>query len=608
MKSLIEWQYDCEPVAFGFDQTAQGPGATVWFTGELRYRDALPGYSVRQPRTDAEIVLNLCETSLNLLDRLEGEFSLVVFDRRTRRLMLRRDALGGRPLFYTRSEQGVAISTRLQCLANLRSAQANESYFAEFLLHANPHAELPTENTAAVGVQRVLPGSEITIDAQSVQFRRFFEWTPLYRNSPASDLIEVSDGFFSCLKEAVRERMRNRRAIVQLSGGLDSAAVAAIAYAESSKISTVSLVYHRGELAAERATIASLNKWFPQGNACFVNGEDALDFERFRQAAPHDEPFAGLQTSHMDQLLLERAAEAGADVMLTGNGSDEIIGWNPLYLADRLCERRMSQVLRETRAWAAALNRGFVSTLFRFALSPILESRPALYPRSAAWSKLKWYDVPPWIDPLFAKAHALAERGRELAKGRNQYPFCKNQQLSILENAAGDWANVHLALPSGRTISHPFLDPRVIRFALEHAQPFRCDPHFRKPVLQTALHRHTNLPAEFIDRKNKIGFTELYRMGLNKHLQDLESLIEQSPLCNGVFDGEVLTRCLREAALGAGNLRSTEGLDKALSLLAWYEQRDQLSKPSSPDAKADHDERQQNNQLDASPPGVVTNC
>src|SRR5690349_11251421 len=167
---------------------ARGATSRVVFMGRLHYR-AEPlawlrsrGGGVEACRTnDAALCAALyVEGGVSRLERLEGDFVLVVVDDADRRLIALRSPLGIYPLFWTQSREEIVLSTSIRPLAeHLPSLEFDDAYAADFL--ASPLAsvmEVPAERCAYRGVRRLLPGHllEVRTANDSATTRRYWEW------------------------------------------------------------------------------------------------------------------------------------------------------------------------------------------------------------------------------------------------------------------------------------------------------------------------------------------------------------------------------------------------------------------------------------------------
>ncbi len=561
----------------------------VVLLGEILYRDDLadlvPEISEPESVSDAGVALAVYRRAgLRGLARLEGEFALAVWDGAARRLVALRDPCGSWPLFWLVRDKGVAVSTSLEALTHLQAGRAvDPEFLAEFLMWPNPHTELPCERTAFAGVRRLLPGTILELNADgAVQRHRYWDWEARVRPAAVTTVEEAGARFADLFRRAVRERVRRGPVAAHLSGGMDSSGVVCVARdllaarTGGPRLHTLSMVYRRPSLAGERAFIDLVLAQGGPVEPHFVDGEAVPDYVWFQEGVPfHEEPYAGLPGVGMQQRLVDVARRVGARTVLSGQGSDEILASHPGNVADLLRRGRLWAALREARRWALALNTGVWSILHQFGfelLWPVLlHEGVGTWWRGGVgrWPGLGWFSVPPWIFPDFARAHGLRQRGLAHARRLFASPIGQSLERNMLETGAGDWARWYLAAPHGLTLSHPFRDPRLICFALGIPDRLRNSPERRKPVLEAAL--RGVLPEAIRTRREKRGFNDVYGSGLARSLRFLEHMVHTSPVLQlGILDPRQLVPAMRQAALGVGDIRDCERLDKTLALIAWY--------------------------------------
>ena len=189
---------------------------------------ALGASSVEVSRTcDAALLLASLERwGEGALDRVVGDFAFALWNAQTRQLWLARDFAGQRPLHYHRSRNFFAFASMPKGLHALPGVPyaADAQAMAEFL------ALIPEGRRSFFeGIEAVEPGRLVVVTSEGVETRRFWNPTPeSVAREPRKDFVE---GLRHHLDEATRARLRGANAEVgaQLSGGLDSAAVAATA-------------------------------------------------------------------------------------------------------------------------------------------------------------------------------------------------------------------------------------------------------------------------------------------------------------------------------------------------------------------------------------------
>src|SRR5262249_9753111 len=144
-----------------------------------------------------------------------------------------------------------------------------------------------------------------------------------------------------------------------------------------------------------------------------------------------------------------------------------------------------------------------------------------------------------------------------------------------VEGRTGDLGRWYLSTPRGMLVTHPFLDPRLLRYCLGvHARvgPFPRDTP--KPILAEAM--RGVLPETLRTRPKTGFFDEPDFRGLGRHLPTLEALVRRAPVDDvGFLDRDALIDCLRQSALGVGNARiQLDRVNLTLSLLRWLSLRE----------------------------------
>jgi asparagine synthase (glutamine-hydrolysing) len=559
--------------------------------GRLDYSDELD-----VPRSDRQAGSEPCDAAVALavylqsgtrgLEPLEGEFALVVWDGRARRLIGMRDPLGSWPLYWAVCGNNVAMSTDLRALSDKGdSLPLDLDYVAEYFATPFLDAEVPSTRTALAGIQRVLPGTivELAADGQSRR-HTYWDWPSRIEAIRANRLSDVAGRFRELLDRAVRQRLRLGRTVTHLSGGMDSSAVTVLAQralAETSARSslvTISLTHQAAELAPERGHMDLILQQGGRFEPHFLPGDKAVGFDWFGPALPqHEEPYAGLWSLAANRQLADAAERCRAACVLTGVGGDEILCYRPLHIADLLRRGRLLRGYREARAWAEGQGQGVWSVLHKCGLEPLWPalSRALCWPlrvcgcaarlRSGRWS------IPAWIRPEFARQHHLEDQCSQHLLRLFASHAESAETLMRLAMSSGDWARWHLYAPRGINISHPFLDPRVACFTLGIPRTVRAIPGDPKPLLRAAT--EGILPDAIRNRREKTGFDGPRARGMAMNLGHLEELVCSSPLRDlRLFDSGKLLRAMHQVAVGIGS-RHNQWIDRCLALLAWFQQR-----------------------------------
>jgi asparagine synthase (glutamine-hydrolysing) len=549
---------------------------------------------------DAALVLAAYEgLGQDGLPGLEGDSSLVLWDGRRDLLLAIRDPLGGYPLYWINQPGTMALSTSLRPLLDLLPQRSLDlEYMADFLMLPTAfYHELPGERCPYAGIARLAAGHLLRGHLQSgrIETLRSWDWLDHAGGAGPTSLEEAGEGLANLLRQAVRERMRGRTAS-HLSGGMDSTAVALLArecvgagQAEG-PLHALSLVYNDlTGLARETPYLDSVLD-DPRGMVTHrIQADQVLDFDSFQDAPAHDEPWPWLYQLPIWRRLFGAAADAGATTVLTGIGADDLLQAEPYHITSLLRRGRWWAAWREASRWAQARTSSIWSILGPYGFANVLPAwcriglGPLLRRGYAPWVNQNEYTIAPWIRPEFARRYGM--RGRALRHVRQTLSYCKDPAtsavLAILPPRTGDLSRWHLAAHHGIVETHPFLDPRIVKYCLSLPAAIKAQPDRSKPVLAEAM--RGVLPDKIRQRFRKGHFNEVYYSGLSRNLPHLEALVEQAPIDDlGLFDKEVLLQCLQQTALGIGkNLNATDRLNITLALLKWLSQEEQWQRQPS---------------------------
>ncbi len=512
---------------------------------------------------------------------LEGEFAIVILDRKRQRIVAFRDPCGGYPLYWARTADGLGIASLLHPLANFTgTAEIDRELLGEVLTAG--YAEIDYFARSAIrGIERLVPGTSLTADlgTNRTDVRRFWDWQERADQSGPHDLEAIGARYAGLLRTAVDERVRGTVA-AHVSGGMDSTAVAYLALdrlaASGRPLHGISIEYARLHGLRHEAPYLEAALARPGIVRHGIDGDDTLDFDHLDRVPLLDEPCPGLFRAGIDMALVNAAVRCDADTVMTGLGADELMSDAPFYIADLLRAGRLPHALSEASRWARATNTSRWRFLRAFGTAPL----------TPVWALRGGHADTPWVLPRFAREVGLCER--RLRHIRQNHHAAKtvvqSEALARLRYTAGDWTRSALAARHGLHVAHPFRDPRLVGFALGVRTRIRPDPHRQKAVLSSAM--RSVLPSIILERRGKAPFNAVYFRGLSRNLPRLEAMIEGSPVdALGLFDKARMIAALREAALGGRAVASLSDLNNGLAIARWLSQRPQWmqagSRPSS---------------------------
>lgn len=341
------------------------------FNGEIynhaaiRQVESVHGYPFRG-RSDTEVLLaSLSRRGLRdtLMDT-DGMFALAAYDRRERRLLLARDRIGEKPLFYGRSGGVVLFGSELKAL---RAHPSFDNDIDRDALSTYMRFKyVPAPRTIYRGILKLPPGTVLEIDVASGEVGDPVPyWDPMVavetaRSSPFRGSFEEAVGELeSLLTDSVRDRLVADVPVgAFLSGGIDSTAIVATAAATvPGSIKTFTVGYDHGA-------------WDEAGRAADLAGRLGTDHRELRvspadvlEIVPHlptmyDEPFG--DSSQLPTHLVSSFARTEVTVALSGDGGDELFGGYNRHVWAPGAWRQIDRVPVALRAragrWAARID------------------------------------------------------------------------------------------------------------------------------------------------------------------------------------------------------------------------------------------------------------
>src|SRR5206468_3201662 len=307
---------------------------SVWivYNGEVYNHAALrPGLEARghryQTRSDTETILHLYEDEAEgCVERLRGMFAFALWDRREGRLLLTRDRLGIKPLYYACTDDELLFASEIKAILAAGSVRAalNESILPEFL--ATGFVAGP--ETFFRGVRKLLPGRTLSWSrAEGLAERRYWR-LPVNLDDAPKPLEERAGELRARLAAAVRSHLMSDVPLgLFLSGGIDSSGLAALmAPMVKEPIRTFAVGFsdpETNELAYARLAARSVGA---------EHRDVVVSPTEFFGALPHlvwheDEPITF--PSSVPLYFVSRMAREHVKVVLTGEGADELfLGYN----------------------------------------------------------------------------------------------------------------------------------------------------------------------------------------------------------------------------------------------------------------------------------------
>jgi asparagine synthase (glutamine-hydrolysing) len=533
-------------------------GAGCLLDGHIYNLDGVAREAGTPADAPPEVVLGALYGRLGdtFVDRLRGDFSLVLWTAAGEDAVLVRDQLGGRSLVLRREGSRTAFASETRELVRLLPARPapDATAMAHWLGISGP----PGDRTLYEGVRRVEPGHLVPLGGATLEPRRY--WFPERVEPISLGADEAAAELRAAIVRAVGRRCRPGDVSgVMLSGGLDSSAVAATAArtlcADRAPVAGYSAVFPRHPDLDESRYIDPLTEELGlrsvriavEGGSVIEGSLDYLDAWGLPPVSPN---------LFFWNPLLRRAAADGVTSLLDGEGGDAIFFYSPYMLADRLRRGRVLAAIRLARSFPgeAPPARRVLSRLNSFGLRPALPV-PAWFTRARATRRDPSERAPAWFTPALARVFVESDESRLWE--REPGPRWSTWLLSTIYRGGGtsvvyDHVRRRAAM-AGLEARHPLYDVDVIELVLRLPPELALDPAWNRPLFRRSM--SGLMPEPVRRRTDKSSFDTVFHQILaGNDLPVVRRLLSGSPEVGAYVNPAVLRRELLEGTPAASPL------------------------------------------------------
>jgi asparagine synthase (glutamine-hydrolysing) len=478
------------------------------YNGELynheRLRAALPGPWVSSG--DTEVLLRLLATEGSAgLSRVVGMFAFASWDTQTRRLLLARDRLGIKPLYYRLLPDGIAFASELKALMLLGPAQVDPSAVRDYLFHGY----IPAPKTIYSGIYKLPAGHVLHWQAGNVSVERYWSPSSAVIDRSADETVQQLDAL---LGEVIPDHTVSDVPVgVFLSGGIDSALTAY--YLDAPRTYTLGFESgSRSEAHAARQVAEHLNTEHLEMTAPQADFAGALD----RMPELFDEPFG--DSAAWSNYLIAQFARREVTVALSGEGGDEIFCGYPRYWSrigarSNLLNRYLARYLPPLSRLASSMQRrGYVGL-------------PAY---AAALGGMTGQQVdallaPSWKEPEYDYLWFYRQFWKEDLR-----PLAQLRWLDLnTDLAEGLLTKVdRTSMAHSLEVRPPLLDHRLVEFMLSVDPALLVDERGRRGKLLVRRLMEPRLPRDHLNRP-KSGFGLPVHRWLTQHPKILQDAVRR---------------------------------------------------------------------------------
>lgn len=502
----------------------------VVFNGEIyNHRDLRSKLRSRghwfRSDSDVEVISHLYEENgPGFVSALDGDFAIALWDSEADRLVLARDRVGVKPLFYHANRQHLIFGSEIKAVlaSGYCDIAVDPQGISDCFYYGHPIAP----STFWSGVTDLEPGTVVCFDRAGLRRQRYF--TPLLRPDPTRPLLrgdDAVDSFSSLFTQAVRKRLPSEvRGGVSLSGGIDSTSIAAVASRVcDSPLPTCSIRLIGEELDESHWSRYVADELHLDHQEVIITGKKAC--ELLPRSIWHFESpfwFGAVATPFYEMTRL--AQSQGFKVALSGDGSDEMLAGYDFY-----------RLMKFGHLLAASRQTWLAPALWRQVVKWTTAPTGVDQHIRRVHADLKHYEsqfgeVPAWIY-LWS---AIDQASRPLLNGNGLPPPSRlpppppsrdrlRRQLHFeFASRLPNWILVisdRLGMANGLEVRVPFLDRDLIDLCSELSPDMIMKRSVEKYVLRRAMSRLA--PARVVRRRKRPFLTPIARWYLGGPGRDL---------------------------------------------------------------------------------------
>jgi asparagine synthase (glutamine-hydrolysing) len=528
--------------------TSQHGSQTICYNGEvynyLELTTYLQSVGIElRTSSDTEVLLELLRLEgPKALEKLNGMFAFAYWDESDQALMLVRDRVGIKPLYYQETDQGIVFASEIKSILALSdsSNKVNRSLIDGYM----SLGYCTGNNTLFEGIKKVPPGHYIVVKNNKIELRQY--WNMVFDKS-----IDLGEEYYikkahDLFEDSVKLQLRSDVPLgVFLSGGIDSSAVVAMMWKLGAKdIKTFSVAWDYGNEFDETQYARKIAKQFNTDHT-----EYFMTHKEFKDFLPE-------YIRHMDEPVTEAAAislyylamktKEKVTVVLSGEGSDEVFGGYGIYRSMQLVEhyKKIPSIIHKV---INPLMRSLGHSFSKYA--DLSET-----PLEQSYAGVSFYDT--------KQKHNLYSQSFKIEAAENDvfktlapyygYTMGQDLQSKMQYIDIKTWLVDDLLIKADRMsmaasleLRVPFLDHRFLELAANMPSQYRNKKNQSKYIIKKAMEPY--LDDEILYRK-KQGFPTPLAIMFQGDLKDFVSDIIDSDLAHSreFFNPQEVKRLLTE--------------------------------------------------------------
>lgn len=492
---------------------------SVIFNGEIYNHEKLRISLQKQGHefatdTDTEVLVHLYEEQgNNFVKELEGMFSFALWDGSREQLMLARDPMGIKPLYYGIEPSGrIAFGSELSALfpIDFNLGGLDRTAIAEYFAFGY----IPAPRSAFQNVAKLCPGEFVVVSNDNIDRTRFY--TPNIERVE-QDLDTAASILRNQVEQAIKKRLQSDVPLgAFLSGGIDSSIVTGVlADIREDQVSTFSVGFHESQFDerwAAREVASYHNTNHHEYKVAPSDVREVID----KVVPSLGEPFA--DSSILPTYIVSQKTREEMTVALSGDGADELFSGYNKYRGEyysryyRVIPRSIRKNLIEPSVNRLPASRGTkMGNVVRQAQKFVRSGEPNIAERQYQWMALTTAQNSTAVNQIAVQDHAVNQIMDAQAEAAAMLPEERQDDLTVMQ-----MTDTRFALPDGilakvdrasmlnsLEVRVPFLDTDVFEFAMGLPTSQKITPTEQKVILKRAF---DDILPEKILQRGKQGF------------------------------------------------------------------------------------------------------
>jgi asparagine synthase (glutamine-hydrolysing) len=529
-----------------------------------------------ETHTDTEAIVHLYEElGDEFAKELNGMFACALWDERRSRLVLARDQIGIKPLYYAHMGDRLVFGSEIKAMLDAGIDRAIDPIALHDYLSLN---YVPGPRTIFSAIKKLQPGHILVYEAETNQVKVSQYWDVPQANPISTPITgDVEKDLLNLLRDVVRDQLISDVPLgAFLSGGVDSSLVVALmSEVTDQPVKTFSVGF--AEKSYNELPFARIiADRFKTDHHEIIMNPDAIESVH-AMTKYFDEPFA--DSSAVAVFAVSELARKHVKVALSGDGGDEVFGGYATYQADKIASiyRRLPRVigagLVPRLVEMLPTSDGKVSFDFkakRFVQGGTLPPLPA----HAAWKSFFSEDMKARLYSLDNRPAGLRPTVQLLQEYYDAYPSTDTMNRILYVDSKVQLVDDMLVKTDRTSMAHslevrvPLLDTRLVEWMAR----MPSDTKVRGLKLKYLLKRVAAqvLPAEILERR-KAGFSIPIPRWLKTDLRPLvnERLAPEAVAAEGFFNSRVVAEMLDDH--WAGRRDYSRQIWNLLMFSMWYE-------------------------------------